>query len=224
MKSYTCLLCGKTKEEQLNPIGHRFGNWSLLQEATVFNAEKQERQCSVCGKKEQKTVGTVLSPIIKLNASSITLQVRQSTNKLKVIKMQKGDSVTSWKSGNNKIIKVSKSGKITAQAKTGKTTITVNLKSGISKKITVKVQKAAVKTKKITGLSKNLSLKKGKTFQLRTTLEPFTSKQKISYVSSNKKVATVSKNGIVRGKKKGIAKITVKSGTKKYIVVVKVGS
>ena len=59
--------------------------------------------------------------------------------------MAKGDSVVSWKSGNTKILKVKgKSNgtcKLTAQKKTGKATLTVRLKSGIQKKITVKFRR-----------------------------------------------------------------------------------
>ena len=51
---------------------------------------------------------------------------------------------------------------------------------------------------------------------------PFTSKQKVTYTTSNKKIVTVSKNGVVTGKKKGTAKVTVKSGNKSVKVTVKV--
>ncbi|MFR8755744.1 MAG: Ig-like domain-containing protein, partial [Clostridium sp.] len=40
--------------------------------------------------------------------------------------------------------------------------------------------------------------------------------------SSNKKVATVSAKGVVTGKKKGTAKITIKSGSKSVKVTVRV--
>ena len=87
--------------------------------------------------------------------------------------MAKGDSVVSWKSGNTKILKVKgKSNgtcKLAAQKKTGKATLTVRLKSGIQKKITVKVQKTPVKTSRITGLNKSLTLKKGR----QVTLKPY---------------------------------------------------
>ena len=37
---------------------------------------------------------------------------------------------------------------------------------------------------------------------LKPVVKPFTSKQKVTYTSSNKKVATVSSKGVVTGKKK----------------------
>ena len=51
---------------------------------------------------------------------------------------------------------------------------------------------------------------------------PVTSKEKVTYSSSNKKVATVSSKGVIKAKKAGTAKITVKSGSKKVVVTVKV--
>ena len=59
------------------------------------------------------------------------------------------------------------------------------------------------------------------------TLKPklsYTEKaDKVTYKSSNKKIATVSKKGVIKGKKKGTATITIKSGkiTKKCKVKVK---
>lgn len=67
-----------------------------------------------------------------------------------------------------------------------------------------------------------LTLKKGKTFKLKVTLTPKDSKDKIVYKTSNKKVATVSKTGKIKAKKKGKAKITVISGKKKAVCTVKV--
>lgn len=57
------------------------------------------------------------------------------------------------------------------------------------------------------------SLAKGKTFRLRATLSASGANgRKVTYTSSNKKVAVVSSTGKVTGKKKGTATITVKTG------------
>ena len=69
---------------------------------------------------------------------------------------------------------------------------------------------------------KKLTLKKGKSFKLKVTITPKDSQDKISYKTSNKKIATVSKNGKIKAKKKGTAKITVISGKKKAVCKVKV--
>ena len=77
-------------------------------------------------------------------------------------------------------------------------------------------------TKKIKLNRKKLSLKKGKTFKLKVTLTPKDSKDKIVYRTSNKKIATVSKTGKIKAKKKGKVKIIVISGKKKAVCTVKV--
>ena len=69
-------------------------------------------------------------------------------------------------------------------------------------------------TTKISGISSKLSLKKGKSVTLKPELKPLTSQQKITYITSNKKVAVVNAKGKITGKKKGTAVITVKSGKK----------
>ena len=79
-----------------------------------------------------------------------------------------------------------------------------------------------IKTTKISGLKKSITIKKGAKTTLKPKLTPSNSTQKITYVSSNKKIATVSSKGVVVGKGKGKAKITVKSGTKSFVVTVTV--
>ena len=204
------------------PEIHVWSDWKTVQEADVFSSELQERSCTNCGEKEQRTVGSKLSPTLKLNAASVRLKVKQATSGLKVTQLQKGDSVASWKSSNTKIVKVSQKGKITAQKKAGKAKITVTLKSGFSKTISVTVQKKAVTTSKITGLKKNIILAKGKSTTLKPTKQPFTSMEKIIYSSSNKKVATVTSKGKVKAVNKGKCKITVKAGKKKTYVTITV--
>ena len=57
---------------------------------------------------------------------------------------------------------------------------------------------------------------------MKPVLTPITSQQKITYSSSNKKVAVVTSKGVITAKSAGTAKITVKSGSKKYTVKVTV--
>ena len=109
---------------------------------------------------------------------------------------------------------VDSNGKITAKNKTGKATITITLKSTLTKTITVKVQKTAVKTKSVKEVPKTLSLTVGKTYELKPVISPITSKQKVTYKTSNKKIATVNSKGVITAKKKGKVTITVKSGSK----------
>ncbi len=198
---------------------HAYGEWKKISDATVFAPEKQERACS-CGAKEIRDYGSALKAIIKVNATTVPLKVKQKTSAFKVTGLAKGDSVQSYKSSNTKIFTVTKSGVLKAGKKTGKATLTITLASGLQKKVTVKVQKKTVTTSKITGLQKKVTLKKGKKLTLKPSLTPITSTQKFTYKSSNKKIATVSSKGVIKGKKTGKAKITVKSGKKKYTVTV----
>ena len=152
---------------------------------------------------------------VSLNASSIPLQKGKSTTAVKATPT-KGDSIAKWTSSNKKVATVDKKGKITAK-KTGTATITVRTKKGATASVKVKVQKGKVTTKKLTITNvtgKKLTMKKGKTFKIKTSVTPITSPDKISYASSNKKIVTVDKKGKLKAVKKGTATITVKSGKK----------
>ena len=69
-----------------------------------------------------------------------------------------------------------------------------------------------------------IALKKGKTYRLKVKVNAG-STDSISFQSSNKKIATVSKKGVIKAKKAGKVRITVKSGniTRRCVVVVKSG-
>ena len=173
-----------------------------------------------------KTVVTVAPTKITLNATSVPLQLKKSTSVIKVAKATlPGDQIASWSTSNKKVVTVSKSGKITAK-KVGTAVVTITMKSGATAKCKVKVQKAAVKLTKIAVNSKkvNLNLKKGpKTYKLTATKAPITVVNKVTFTTSNKKVAVVSKSGKITAKKAGKAVITVKCAKKvqKVTVVVK---
>lgn len=220
---YTCQVCGYEKTETIPVIAHTHKyTWKTTAKATVFRPAKQEGTCSLCGKKQTRNYGSKLKATIKLNVSSITLRRKQTTTKVKV-SMAYGDSIKSWASSNKKIVTVYKNGKIKAGTKTGTAKITVTLKSGKKATLKVKVQTAKVKTTKISGLKKKLTIKKGKSVTLKPVVSPITSQEKVTYRSSNKKIATVSSKGVVKGRRKGTVTITVKSGkvTKKIKITVK---
>ena len=217
LRNLKCRRCGETKKVVLVKT-HQFSSWQTIKDATVFSPAVQIRTCNVCGYKETRNNGKKLAATMKVNAAKLPLKIKQKTTVLKVSGLAKGDAVASWKSGNTKVVKVS--GKpngtctLAAGRKKGKTTITIILKSGLKKKITITVQKAAVKTSKITGMPKNLKLKKNQTVTLKAAAAPLTSLQKLKYKSSNKKIVTVTSKGVIKAKKKGKAVITVQSGSK----------
>jgi len=207
-KVYTCTVCGVTKTELIPMLTHDHNfAWTVISQATVFAPEKQEGICTICGAKKTRDNGSKLTATMKLNVTSIKLQKKQSTTKVKVTGLANGDSVKSWTSSNKKIVTVDKNGKIKAGKKTGNAKITVTLKSGKKAILKVKVQ----------------STKEGKSLTLKPVVAPITSQEKVTYTTSNKKIATITKNGVVKAKKKGKVTITVKSGkvTKKVKITVK---
>ncbi len=157
---------------------------------------------------------------VSLNATSIPLQVKKSTKVIKAT-LTSGDSIKSWTTSNKKVATVSKSGKITAR-KVGTAKITVETVHGAKATVKVKVTKGKVVTKKLIVNTSKVTLKKGKSFKLVVSRNPLTATEKIKYTSSNKKIATVSSSGLIKAKKRGTAKITIKSsnGKKKVVKVV----
>ena len=225
----TCARCKEVEKRTIPATGeHSYDSWKTTRESTVLNMGQQERICSVCKKKETKSIAK-LKATISLNVSgTIPLKTKQTFTPK--VTMGKGDKVVSWKSSNKKVASVDKNGKVKG-LKAGKTaTITVQLASGLKKSFKVKVQKKNVATKSLkvvnvsTGkkVSSKVSLKRKQTLKLATTVSPITSKEKVKYSSSNKKVASVSSKGVIKAKKKGKATITVKSGKKTYRIKVTV--
>ena len=215
---YTCRYCDTEKRTTIKATGHKFSAWAVTQEATVDEEEVQTRTCSACGEQETKITRDRLQPTMKLNQSSIVLKTRQKTKCLKVTGLAKGDFISTWSTDNWSIADVSVSSdgtcNITAGKTTGKTRIHIYLNSGYEKSVTVKVQKSAVKTTKITGVPKTLKLKKNQKYSLKPVLKPVTSKEKITYKSSSSKVVKVDSKGRITAKKKGTVVITVKAGKK----------
>lgn len=82
-----------------------------------------------------------------------------------------------------------------------------------------KPDKKTVKAKKIVVNKKRIVLKKDKKVKLKVKLKPANATEKVTFKSSNKKVAKVTKNGVVKAVKKGKCKITVKTASGKKAVV-----
>ena len=217
-KTFTCTVCGKTRNQEVSVVAHKFTTWKTTTAATALAPAKQTHKCSICGKTETRNYGNKLKPSIKVNISSILLKTSQKTTLLRVSGLAKGDSIVSWKSSNTNIAKVygRSNGTCTIQAGTrsGKAIITIALRSGLKKNITVTVQKTTVKTTKITGVATSLKLKRNQKATLKPVLQPLTSGEKITYKSSNTKIAIVNSKGQITARSKGTATITVTSGRK----------
>lgn len=160
---------------------------------------------------------------ISLNKSVYTLK-KGKTIKLKATLSKAAQKKgVIWSSSNQKVADVSQNGRITAK-KNGKTTITAKIKGTKIKahsKITVGTPVSKVKLNKQT-----LSLKKGSSFTLKTIISPKEAAvKKVIYTSSNAKVASVNKKGVIQAVSKGTVKIKAEASDgsgKKAICMVKV--
>lgn len=158
---------------------------------------------------------TVTVPATKVYLTKQINIKKGATKKLTatVLPTDSTDKLT-WSSSNKKVVTVDKNGKIKG-VKTGTATITVKTASGKKATCKVTVVKNSKKASKITLSSKTLSLSKGKYRQLNASLSKGAT-DTVTWSSSNKKVATVDKNGVITALKKGTATITAKtSGGKK---------
>lgn len=164
------------------------------------------------GKNETKPTATP-TPVVKPGITAKVSQVyvgKKAT--IKVTKTKVTGKVT-FKSSNKKVATVNSKGVITGK-KAGKAVITVKV-GKYTKKLTVKVKKPSFKLVK-----SSAKLKKGKKTTIKVKAAPVS---KVTYKTSNKKVATVNSKGVVTAKKKGTAKITVKCNgiTRTFKVTVK---
>ena len=222
VKEAKCAVCGSTKTEVIPATGvHTWGEWTVTKEATYVDAGEQTRACSVCGTIEKAQTEPYVLPIKRNQKVSL------------VIPLASRDSIKSVASSNKKIVAVKKLKKNTIQLKaskksTGKVVITIVTAKKQKKTIQVNVQKGSVTAWSLTGVPEKVTLKlkpqKKKVYQLKPVVTPVTCKTKVTYSSSNKKVATVSKTGKITAKKAGKVVITVKVGKKisaKCIVTVK---
>lgn len=198
---------------------HSYTTWKKVSSATVFAPEKQESTCDFCGEKTTKTVGEKLTPTVKLTATKLALKTKQSVA-VRATGLAKGDYVKSWTSSKKSVATVDKNGKITATSKEGTAVITVTLASKKTAKVTVTVK--MIRTTKLTKVPKTLSLTTGKKYTLKPVVTPSNSQEKVTYKSSNTKIATVSSTGVITAKKVGKVTITVQSGKQKATVTLTV--
>ena len=153
-------------------------------------------------------------PVFKMN-KTISVKSKFTLNLVGITKTAK----VSFKTSNKKIATVNNKGVITGKKK-GKCTVSgYVIQNGAYYKVNVKLK--VVKKLKIYNLKKKaLSKKSGelpefnvykRVFKNKKTKLKFTSVEKnakISYKSSKKKIATVSKKGVITGKKKGFCVVT----------------
>ena len=164
-----------------------------------------------CGNATATCKVTVKAPSVKFAKSSAVVY----TGKTATVKATlAGVSSVTYKSSNTKIATVnSKTGTVKG-IKAG--TVTITATSGKLKA----TYKLTVKNPTFTLTKFSSTIAKGKTTTIRSKATPVST---VTYTSSNKKVATVTGKGVVKGISKGKATITVKCNgiTKKFVVTVK---
>lgn len=154
---------------------------------------------------------TVKAPSVKFAKKTATVYKGKTAT---VKATLTGVSSVKYTSSNKKVATVnSKTGAVKG-LKAG--TVTITATSGKLKA----TYKLTVKNPTFSLTKSSATIKKGKTTIIKSKAAPA---GKVIYISSNKKVATVTSKGVVKGIKKGKATITVKCNgiTKKFVVTVK---
>ena len=205
----TALKAAVEKAEALKEADYTADSWKAmqleLQEAKDLLAKEKPTQAEV---DEATThLNAAIEALVKadtkitvtLNKKTATVYKGKTTTLKATVTGADAPKVT-FTSSNPKVAAVNKTtGKVTAKAK-GSAVITA--KCG-DVKVTCKV---TVKNPTLTLNKTSASVKVGKTTKITAKAAP---SGKVTYKSGNKKIATVSSNGTIKGIKKGTAKITV---------------
>ncbi len=218
-----CTVCHTREAATAIPAtgNHSFGEYVTTQVATIFAKGTETRTCSICGKTESRETAQ-LSGTIRLTVNKLPLQVGKSVALSKIVTdLADGDYIASCTTSNKKVATVTNKGKVTGKA-AGTAKITISLASGTTATVTINVQKKAVTTTGIRNLSKIMELSVKEKSTLTPVISPITTTDKLTYTFSDKKIVTVSGKGVITAKKAGKAKVTVKSGKKKFVITVKV--
>ena len=162
---------------------------------------------------------------------SVSLKIGSKNVTKKTVTMYSGESKTlkasvspksakkkvTFTSSKKSVATVSSKGVVTAKKSgTAQIKVTVTGKNNKKKFTYVKVK---VKYVSLSLNKKTANLKAGEKLNLTARVSP---KKKVKWSSSNRKVATVSSKGVVKGVKAGTAKVTASVGSKKASCMVKV--
>ena len=239
-KTFTCSICGNTKTEKVSTADHQHMEIRNQKNPTCKEAGYSgDTYCADCGVKisSGKTIAktknhswdggviTTEPTCTERGEKTFTCTICGNTNTKKV-------NATGHSYGAYKVVKEPTNKRKGLKSKTcsvcGKIVYEAIPKTNFSPTDSSETNPdqnphtSQKTTRKIKLNRRKLTLKKGKSFRLKVTLTPADSQDKITYKTSNKKIATVSKTGKIKAKKKGKVKITVISGKKKAVCTVKV--
>lgn len=177
---------------------------------TVYSNKKKLTTCKVTVVAAPKKV--------TLDKKSAVLGVKEKLTLMPQVTKNSHTSFT-YTVKNKKIATVSKTGVVTGK-KAGKTTVTVKTHNGKKATLKLTVKKAPGK---VTMSKKTLELEEGQSYTLVATLPKKTASNKLTWTTSNKKVAKVDEKGTVTAVKAGTAKITVATfNNKRAVCTIKV--
>ena len=153
---------------------------------------------------------TVRQPVTKITLSKTSASILKGktvTLKATAAPASANNKAVTWTTSNKKIATVDAKGVVKGIAK-GTATITATAKDGSGVKASCKITVRQPVTK-ITLSKTSASILKGKTVTLKATAAPASANNKaVTWTTSNKKVATVTSKGVVKGIAKGTATIT----------------
>ena len=151
-----------------------------------------------CGKTDKFT----------LNKTEYTMEAGSDTKLSVVTDGNPNDMQIEWSSSNDGVAQV-KDGKVTA-IKAGDATVTATAANGTTATCEIKVE--AVEVENVTMNKASVTLKKGKTEQLKASVYPENAGAKdLTWTSSDEEVALVNSSGLITAKGKGTANITASS-------------
>ena len=205
----TALKAAVEKAEALKEADYTADSWKAmqleLQEAKDLLAKEKPTQAEVdeatthLNAAVEALVKADTKVTVTLNKKTATVYKGKTTT-LKATVTGTAAAKVTFTSSNPKVAAVNKTtGKVTAKAKG---TAVITAKCG-DVKVTCKV---TVKNPTLTLNKTSASVKVGKTTKITAKAAP---SGKVTYKSGNKKIATVSSKGTIKGIKKGTAKITV---------------
>ena len=123
------------------------------------------------------------------------------------VKTNKKKNIT-WKTSNKKIVSVSANGKLKAK-KTGTAVLTVSAPGCRNVKWKIKVGEPV---KRLHSYRKTYVTYVGRNLTLKPSIQPKTASwRQLSYEVKNKKIASISKKGVLKGKKTGTTTVTIRT-------------